>query len=418
VARRIPVFIAAMTLLMSFAPAAPAAEAEAKTTFALEGEARALEVALGDQGITLGLALSRADSSPMAIGVAAGQCSVLADNPDPDSLPCDESTTEKSSTEGNNGTPGGTCAAPAVPDPLGSVLSVDLACGSSVSGLVGGKLPITTNEGKVADISLGLDLTALVPQAEDVKEQLVDQLQEIIQQAPEEVRNAVDQLLDSVDEGQAIKIVAGPATSNVNAKGPSLSVRSTAAGARIGVVGIPDLDTDGIPIPGSSNAVEDGLIIVEVGAASASAEVLKADASSSSEASAAIVTVKVRDITKLEPTYTEIPVAPGQTVTILQGTPAESTISAAAATTKETKGSAVAGADAVRLHLLKGVQGGLKVGLGRATAAVNAKQVAPQQQARPPVALPATGGTDLRWLGLVLVVGALAALALRRRFTH
>lgn len=415
--KRIPVALMATTLLLALASAAPAAEADPKTTFALEGEARALELALGDQGITLGLALSRADSSPMAIGVAAGQCAVLGDEADPDNLPCNDATTAKSSTDGNKGKPGETCAAPSVPDPLGSVISIDIACGSSVSNILGGQLPTTDNQGKVAEIGVGLDLTALVPQAEDVKEQLVDQLQEIIQQAPEQVRNAVDQLLDSVDEGQAAQIVLGPASSNVKVDGPALQVTSSAAGARIGVVGIPDLDADGLPIPGSSLATEDGLIIVEVGDSTASAKVLKADASSSASASASIVTVKVRDITKLEPTYTEIDVAPGQTVTILEGTPAESTISAAAATTKESKGSAVAGADAVRLHLLKGVQGGLKLGLGRATAAVNGKQVAAQAQ-RPPVALPATGGTDLRWLALILVVGALTALALRRRVTR
>jgi hypothetical protein len=408
----------AASLLLALAPAAPAAEAKPKTRFALEGEARALELALGDQGITLGLALSRADSSPMAIGVAAGQCAVLGNNPDPDNLPCNEDTTEKSSTDGNEGKPGETCAAPSVPDPLSSVLQIDVACGSSVSNILAGQLPVTTNQGKVAEIGLGLDLTALIPQAEDAKEQLIDQLQEILDQAPEQVRNAVDQLLDSVDEGQAAQIVLGPASSNVKVKGPALAVQSTAAGARIGVVGIPDLDTDGVPIPGSSIATEDGLIIIEVGSASASAQVMKSDASSSSAASASIVTVKVRDITKLEPSYTEIPVAPGQSVTILEGTPAESTITAAVATTKETKGSAVAAADAVRLHLLKGVQGGIKLGLGRATAAVNATQIQPQQQERPPAALPATGGTDLRWLGLLLVVGALAALALRRRVSR
>jgi hypothetical protein len=343
---------------------------------------------------------------------------VLGNDPDPDDLPCNESTTEKSSTKGNEGKPGETCAAPQIPDPLGTVLDVDVACGSSLSNILTGQLPVTSNEGKISEVSVGLDLTALVPQAEDVKEQLIDQLQEIINQAPEQVRNAVNQLLDSLDEGQGAQIIVGPATSNVKVTGPALAVESSAGGARIGVVGIPDLDKDGIPIPGTSNAVDDGLIIVEVGSATATAEVLKADASSKSSASASIVTVKVRDITQTKPTYTEIPVSPGQTVTILEGTPAESTITAAVATNKQGRNSAVAAADAVRLHLLKGVEGGLTLGLGRATAAVTGTETRPERQERPPIALPATGGRNLLWLGLVLVMAALAVLALRHRFSR
>ncbi|HWL66058.1 MAG TPA: hypothetical protein VNP73_08805, partial [Actinomycetota bacterium] len=380
--RRIPVVLLSAMFILSLTSSAPAAKVD-KVQFALEGEARGLELALGDQGITLGLAMSRADSTPQALGVAAGQCAVLGDSPDPDNLPCNESTTEKSSSREAAGEPGGTCASPQLPGELASVLTIEVACGSSVAELLTGKLPVTTNEGKVAEVGVGLDLSGIVPQAEDAKEQLVDQLQEIINQAPEQVRNAVDQLLESVDEGQGAQIILGPASSNVTAKGSTLSVKSTASGARIGVVGIPNIDADGNPIPGTSQATEDGLIIVEVGTATANATINKVDASSDSSSTAAIVTVKVRDITKVEPTYTEISVAPGQTVTILQGTPAESTISAAAATNKNSKGSAVAAADAVRLHLLKGVEGGLKLGLGRATAAASGS-VQPAVQPRPP----------------------------------
>ena len=406
----------ALTSLVAAGLISPANSAPTeKVTYALQGEGRGLELSIAGQGVTLGLALAEGDSSPRAVGVGAGQCSVLGNNPDPNNVPCNEATTEKSSTEGDEGDPGQACAAPSLPAPLNTILDIDLACGSSVSNLLGGALPVTTNEGKVAEVGVGLDLTGLVPQAEDVKEQLIDQLQEIIDQAPEQVRNAVNQLLDALDEGQAAKIVVGPATANIVADGPVLEVKTTAAGAKIGVVGIPNLDTDGIPIPGTADATEDGLIIVEVGSASASAAVRKSDASSSADAQASVVTVKVRDITKAEPTYTEIPVAPGQTVTILEGTPAESTITAAGAEKKEEAGSAVAAADAVRVHLIKGVEGGIKIGLGRATAAVtgNRREV-PRPAGR---VLPRTGGTNLVWPALALIIAAGVALMLRRRFT-
>lgn len=409
----------ALTTLVAAGLISPAASAErsSRVVYGLEGEGRGLELSVAGQGVTLGLALAEGDSSPSATGIGAGQCSVLGKNPDPDNAPCNEATAEKSSTEGDEGDPGEVCAAPQLPDPLNTILTVDLACGSSVSNLLGGSLPVTTNEGKVAEIGVGLDLSGLVPQAEDAKEQLVDQLQEILEQAPEQVRNALNQLLDAIDEGQAVQIVAGPATSNITADGPVLQVQSSAAGATIGAVGIPDLNKEGVPLPNTANAVEDGLIIVEVGKATASAQVTKADAASAAEAAASIVTVKVRDITQTKPTYTEIPVAPGQSVTILEGTPAESTITAAVATSEEKAGSAVAAADAVRVHLLKGVEGGVVLGLGRATAAVTGREVQPQAPKPAAQELPRTGGTNMVWLALGLIAAAGAALVIRRRIT-
>lgn len=408
----------ALSALIAGALVSPASSApKARVIYGLEGEGRGLELSIADQGVTLGLALARGDSSPSATGVGAGQCTVLGNNPNPNDLPCNEATIEQSSTDGNEGEPGQACAAPALPAPLDTVVTVDLACGSSVSNLLGGTLPVTSNEGKVAELGIGLDLSGLVPQAEDAKEQLIDQLQEILEQAPEQVRNALNQLLDALDEGQAVQILAGPASSNITADGPVLKVESSAAGAVIGAVGIPDLNDEGLPIPGTADATEDGLIIIEVGKATASASVRKADASSSAESTAAIVNVKVRDITQTQPTYQEIPVAPGQSVTILEGTPAESTITAAVATKEEKSGSAVAAADAVRLHLLKGVEGGVQLGLGRATAAVTGRAVKPDVPRPAAQQLPRTGGTNLVWLAFALIVAAGVVLVVRRRFT-
>lgn len=396
--------------------ALPAGAADGKTTYALEGEARGLELSVGEQGLTLGVALSRADSTPKALGVGAGQCSVLGQSSDPDSLPCNEETMQKSSAPGQPNDQGETCAAPAVPAPLDSVLTLDLACGASWSAVTKAG-PTTTNIGKVGEVALGLDLTGLIPQAEDAKEQLVDQLQDVIGGAPEPIKNALNSLLDTIDEGQAGQIVLGPAESNVTSKSGKVTVSSSAGGASIGVAGIPDLNAEGVPIPGSSEATEDGLIVIEVGRSNARASVDKTTALADSAATAALVTVKVRDITQAEPTYEEVSVAPGQTVTILEGTPAESTISAAAASQDNKKGSAVAAADAVRLHLLKGVSGGIKLGLARATAAASAetKPLAVRAQQPPEQVLPQTGARDVTLIAIGLLILAGVALAVRRR---
>lgn len=408
------VVMAALVLM-----ALPAGAAPTKNNFAVEGEARGLELSLGDQGLTLGVALSRANSTPSVEGVGAGQCSVLGESSDPDQLPCNESTMQKSSAPGSTNEAGEVCAGPAIPAPLDTVLNVDLACGASTSSVTNAG-PVSSNTGKVGEVTLGFDLGGLIPQAEDAKEQLVDQLQDIIGGAPEPIANAVNQLLDSVDEGQAGQIVLGPATSDITSKAGKVTVSSDSAGALIGVAGIPDLDNEGVPIPGSSTATEDGLIIIEIGRSNATASVNKTTAAADAASTAALVTVKVRDITQVKPTYVEVSVAPGQTVTILQGTPAESTITAAAATKEVKKGAAVAAADAVRLHLLKGVSGGIKLGLARATAAASA-EVAPAVKAQqpPPAAkiLPQTGARDVTLIAIGLLLLAGVALAVRRRIS-
>ena len=416
--RLFPLAFAVLALGAAAVPAGAAPPPE--STYALEGEARGLELGLGDQGLTLGVAFARGDSTPSAQGVGAGQCSVLGQNPDPQDLPCNESTSQSSEAPGGSASNDGaqTCAGPAIPAPLDSILAIDLACGASNSSIAGGK-PQTSNLGKISEASLELDLRGLIPQAEDAKEQLVDQLQNIIGGAPEPIANAVNQLLDVLDEGQGAQIILGPAASDITAKGNKLTVTSSSDGALIGVAGIPDLDAEGVPIPGSSTATEDGLIIVEVGSANASASIDKVSAQAGSDATAALVTVKVRDITKVKPTYIEQSIAPGQTVTVLEGTPAESTITAAAATKEEKPGSALAAADAVRLHLLKGVQGGIKLGLARATAAATveaAPAVQPKTEPRAKV-LPQTGARDVTFIALGLLILAGAAIVLRRRIS-
>ncbi len=430
---------AVVALLMALA--LPAGAKAPKSQFALAGEARALELAVGDQGVTLGLALSRGDSVPSALGVGAGQCAVLGDSADPNSLPCSDTNTEKSAYPGATGDEQPSCAA-SLPAPLSSVVNVEIACGSSTSGTRDG-LPWTTNQGKVAGIAanlpvgsvLGMDAAGDVKdQVDEVIEDLTDALAPVLDQAPKQVKDAVEEVVDLIQEIENTKALAadvGPAHSNIAADGDVIAVDSAAAGARIGLVGVPSANSDGSIIPGSANPLQNGLVIIEVGAARASASVDRTSAVATSAASPALLTVKVRDITKPQPTYVEVTVAPGQTVTVLQGTPAESTISAASSSTEQQDGTALAAADAVRLHLLKGIQGGIKLGLGRATAAATAEAVrAPvpggeepppptgtTPQKRPPIELPQTGARSATAFALVMLLGAGGTLALRRRFS-
>jgi hypothetical protein len=395
----------------------PAASQNA-SAYALSGDARAAELAIGGQGVTLGAAISRADSKPSAEGLAAGQCSLLGDAPEPSKVTCEESTTETSSSPGEGGEAGATCAAPSLPDPLGTVIVLATACGSSSSTIAKG-VPTTLNEGKVAEAAVELDLSGLSGELQGVKEQVVDALQDLTGQAPEPIRTALDQILNVVDVGQAGKVQIGVATSNIGAVPNGIEVVSTAAKARIGVLGIPELDDDGNPVPGSANATTNGILIVEIGQSTASVTVDTEKATAEAAADPAIVRIKVRDITQLKPTYTEIPVAPGQSQTVLEGTPLESTITAANSEISNEGTKAAASSAAVRLDLIKGVQGGIQLALGRTTAAAQVQPAAepPEPETQPDTEpLPVTGGNSL-WpkLGLLLVIAAGVVVWIRRR---
>jgi hypothetical protein len=405
----VAVFVAAFSGSSGAATNAPA--------FAISGDARALELGIGDQGVTLGAAISVADSKPSAAGLAAGQCGLLGDNPDPTKVTCAETTTETSSFPGDGGKDGATCAAPALPDPLNTVLSIATACGSSQSGKAGA-FAGTANEGQVAEAAVNLDLSGLSQQVEDVKDQVVDAIRGIVDQAPDPVKTALDQILDVIDAGQAGQLKIGTATSTISPTKDGVQVVSTATGAVVGVLGIPDLNAQGNPIPGTADATEDGLLIVEIGTSETTVAVDTDAATAKAAASPAIVTLKVRDITQAQPTYTEIPVAPGETQTVLEGTPLESTVIAADSVIENKGTTAAAASNAVRLDLIKGVQGGIHLALGRTTGAARV-QAAPQE---PPVQpepeeppLPVTGARNLVPLGLLLLAGAAWLLWARRR---
>lgn len=419
-----------------------------KSHFALSGEARGLEVAVGDQGVTLGLALAKLDSTPSALGVGAGQCTLLGDDEDPNDLPCADESTARSAFPGKPGSSELVCSG-SLPAPLSDVVDLKVACGSSVSGSKKG-FAFTRSRGQVgslqAKLPVGLNMVpigATVDQVEQIVETLTDTLSPVLGVAPQEVREvltgaketvddtkeeaekAVDGLLEiiqGVDATDALKVELGTSATRIKRAGQIISSQSDAAGALIGVLGLPSMDANGGIIQ-QADPLKNGLVIIEVGTARAEASVNRTTAASASAASPALVTVKVRDITSPTPKYVEVSVAPGETVTVLQGTPAESTITAAVSTTEQTPGSARAVADAVKLHLLKGVNGGVRLGVAGANAAAEAEIAdevlgAPPAAKRPPRILPVTGAEDMKIVAIVMLLAAAGVFGLRRRFNN
>ncbi|MEA2453047.1 MAG: hypothetical protein QOG04_1757 [Actinomycetota bacterium] len=421
--RGIAVFAAVAAVFAMAIPAGAKTASKAHTTFALSGEARALELAIGDQGVSLGVALSRADSTPSSIGVGAGQCTLLGSQADPDNVPCNEASTVKSRFPGLPGTDVLKCAG-ALPEPLASVVDLGLACGSSKSGQTNG-VAYTRSTGKVAHLGITLPVGTVLDAlpVKPLVNDLTAALSPVLDLTPDVVHDAVDNvvgLVTDLAETEALAIDLGPSTSSITNKNGVITVDSASAGALIGLVGIPEARVDGTAISATSDPLKNGLVIIEVGTSRASASLNEGTASAAGAASAAIVTIKVRDITQPEPTYVEQSIAPGQTVTVLAGTPAETTIVAADSTIEENGNSAAAAADAVSIHALKGVNGGVRLALARSTAAVKGdvvKPAAPIVKKAPPQALAYTGGTDLTIPALALILGAGLVLVLRRKVT-
>jgi hypothetical protein len=399
----------------------PKAEVEEPTVrYVLGGEARGLELGFQDQGLTLGAAVSEALSTPEAAGLGAGQCDLLGDGTEsPEDLPCNNAATEVSSAPGHEGSKGETCASPPLPAPLDTVLELSVACGSSESDIVSG-LPKTLNAGRIATLAAKLDLGGVSPDLDNVVEDVLDGIEEVIGQLPQPAQDVLRDVLATVDEGEAVRLNLGPTRSDIIPDGDTIEVVSTAKGAEIGLLGIPDLDQAGDPIPGTANALQDGLVTIEIGDAMSRAVLDRSKVTADAEADAALVRVKVLNITESPPVYEVIEVAPGETQTILQGTPLESTIVAADSQTDVKDGSARAASDAVSLHLLKGVEGGIELGLARTTAATTVAQEEPEEgnepkPRQPTEPLPATGGTDFPVLLLVLGVALAAGILVARR---
>ena len=420
---RLAVSFAAVFVLL-VAVGAPATGAR-RTNFGLAGEARGLDLAIGQQGVTLGLALTRGDSRPLATGLGAGRCTLLRDIVGLEGLPCADETTETSRAPGRPGDGAMSCATGSLPAGLDDLLNLRIACGLSRSTLRDG-LPVSTNVGRVAALGVDLPLSNLTPDVEQARRQLVDQLagslRPLLGAAP--AQGAVDQLLDSIEslgaEAEAVKVELGSSSSNIRPGGDLVNVGSTAAGALIGVLGVPQV-VGGEPVAGTADPLRNGLLIIEVGKAVASASVNRANATATSAADPALLRIRLRNITQPGSSYIEVPIAPGETITLFEGTPLESTIVAADSSIQRTRNSARAAADAVSLHLLKGVaNGGVRLALGRATAAANVEAVRVQRQERAPTTrrvLPVTGGRSFVAIALVLLLGAGIVLVARRFLT-
>ncbi|MGH2688912.1 MAG: hypothetical protein ACRDKW_08915 [Actinomycetota bacterium] len=428
-------FLSCVFMVSAFMPSATASEA--KALFNGDGSARALDLSIpllnalpvvGStlEGLTVGLTSALFSSDPKAQGAAIGNCGLLPAGLKlpalPVGLPCINDATELSSApEGEPGDGVDKCA---------SALSLGLidlvtSCANSVSKIVDAR-PVSLNKGGVATLNLGLtDLGGLLGlNVTDTAGGLVNTVTGLLSGvlgtvqglAPVpalDLQDAVKQVLDQLAGLSVAKLAtieAGLSATDVTNDGLITNVVSSAAGAKVGLLGL-------------TNALSDGLIVIDVSLAKAIAQWNDTTGTATSSSTPAVATIKVKDLLNLVPgDYLTSAIDASLLNSLLAplaGTILDSGIELASATPPQQGNNVVASTSGVALRLLRGLgesalgarDGGITLRLAAADVRVagdivKAAQVAP--------ALPVTGGPTYLLLGAAALLGMGSPLLARK----
>jgi hypothetical protein len=362
--RRIGLLGLAGVVVASFA--APAAHADTGTaeTFSATGTARALHISVLGQDATFGVTDGTVGAPLTALANAAGQLLQPA-TLSKVSLSSDNS----SASDPTSGQP--KCAVPALPDPLGQILKTDLACSLAKADITKG-LPSATSTAGVAAVDVNaqnllsgvlgntpvgsLQLGNTVDQVQSALDPVFKAISDATSQTPVQLdpKTKISDLLSDLTTQQTLAVSLGNSTSNLTTVGNALTSASTALGGQIKILPIHALN-------------DTPLATITVGSSKTTAAYDRAKGAGTASFDPALVTVRLANILGLQlpsnplcsTSSTDIvcTIAPGQTLTILQGTPLESTITVADGHTTTNGKSASAVADGVSLQLFKGLSG-------------------------------------------------------------
>jgi hypothetical protein len=417
--RRISALALTSVVMCAFMAAVPADAQQAGDTvvtvpeaFVASASARGLDINLLGNHISIGTSSALIDSSPKAQAQGAGVLLVAG-------------TVATADASGPNQTdaPPKACV---LNLPLAGLLTVTTACGEAKATTAGG-LPQAAATGSVATVDLGGSLlTPLLDQVGALVGQtvgtVIDPLTQLLGGLLDPLLGAlnlnVNSLVDDLFAGLkratgVLSVRLGPSASQTTTTAAKVNALGLAQGAQIDV--LPGLSPVGAP-----------LLSIIVGDARAAVDVTRA-AASQTGAITAVATpsfdaavLRVRLGLPILGSLTDIPVQFGQPLTLLAGTPLESTISLGAGSTADgPNGTKVAVADGVSLQLLKGLSGGIGLALAHAEAAAGARSavITVQQQkitpAQPVPELARTGG-ESAWFPMLGAVLLLAAYGIRR----
>lgn len=314
--------------------------------------------------------------------------------------------------------------------PVAGLLNVNLACGESRVDTNNGA-PSAFGNGSVAGVDIA-NTTTLQPVL-DLLQSLLNALLPVVDQTVGTVVNGltptlgnllgglagnlglgststvapVSSLVNSLIEGikkatGLLSIKAGDSTAQAVTTATAVTATATAAGAQIDL--LPGLTAGGSP-----------LLSIIVGQAKSTSTFDRGTAKSTPVFDAAVARVRL-GLPLLGGTITDIPIQLNQPLTLLAGTPLETTISLGAGrTTTDPNGSVASYADGVSIQLLKGLNGGIGLELAHAeTGAGGQTRLTSQQEIVQPVPSLAKTGND-PWVPLTGATLLLAAVVIRRR---
>ena len=385
--------------------------------------ARGLELSLFGTRVTVGQSSALVNSSPSAKASGAGVALISG-------------TVSNSEVNGPNqsAAPPKACV---LNLPVAGIATVELACGESRVNITPAPdaAPSAYGAGAVAGVDL-LGTTLLDP-ITNLLRQLLNALLPVVDQTVGTVVNTltpvlggllgglttnlglgsgssvqpvtglVNNLLDGIERAtQLLDIKVGESNSSAVTSANAVTATANAAGAQIDL--LPGLTLGGAP-----------LLSIIVGQAKSVSTFDRSTGNSTPTFDAAVARVRL-GLPLLGATVTDIPVQLNQPLTLLAGTPLESTISLGAGrTVKDPNTGAVASyADGVSIHLLKGLNGGIAIELAHAETGVGGQTrlVSQQQQVTPVVPALAKTGND-PWLPLTGAGLLFVALGIRRRIT-
>jgi len=412
-----------IAVLASPASAQTQAQTQAQTvetraeSFIATAAARGLDINLFGTRATIGQASALVNSTPSAKASGAGVALL---------------TQTVSNSEVN--APNQSAAPPkacGVNLPVAGLLTVELACGESRVDTNNGA-PSAFGKGSIAGVDLGA-LSALDPTIAQLRA-LLNQLLPVVDQTVATVLTTVpgvsglltplvaslglgststvapvttllNGLLDGVQRATGLlDITVGESTAQAVTTANAVTATANAAGAQIDL--LPALTTGGAP-----------LLSIIVGQARSVSTFDRGTAKSTPTFDAAVARVRLA-LPVLGVPVTDIPVQLGAPLTLLAGTPLETTISLGAGrtVTDPNTGAVASYADGVSIQLLKGLNGGIGLELAHAEtgAGGQARLVTQQQQIQPVVPTLAKTGND-PWLPLAGAGLLIVAMGIRRR---
>lgn len=393
--RRLAALAAATTVTGAFVAGPANAQAARPESYVGSAAGVALDVtALSLPKVTLGVSTGKVTSLRTSVAEGAGSLGLAG------------TTVRAEAANSGSDVKPNTCA---VPLPIAGILNLGLACGSASASIVSNN-PVSTSEGSVASVDLaGNTLLASVAPITDtltgtVGTALAPLCGALSLLCP--VTATVNDVLTSVLTTKTLEVSAGKSVSTISTEAGTVTSTATATGAVIKLLPLPQV---------AGVASTEPLATVTVGSAKATAVYNRATGVSTPTVDPALVTVKLNTVLTTAlgvPGTISVPVGTSIILPGTQGTPLETEIVAAAGrTVTNADGTLGAIADAVKIHALKGVSGGILLNLAHAEAGVGGSVAV----AAPPAVLelPRTGGTP--WLPLT-GAGVLGLAVLVRRF--